>query len=59
VSACDGEGGVGDDAVKVLAHLVLIDYRPDGDADLGGTGQSTRGDAGNDRAQQLLGGREQ
>ena len=55
----DGQGGVGDGAVEVLAHLVLVDHLPDGDADLVGTGQSARGDAGDDRGEQLLGGREQ
>ena len=59
VSAGDGQAGVGDGAVKVLAHLVFADDLADRFADSAGTGQPACGNAGNDRGEQFLGGGEQ
>ena len=59
MAAFDGQAGVGDGAVKVLAHLYLSMTLPDRDADLVGAGQSAGGDAGNDRGQQVFGGGQQ
>jgi len=54
-----GEAVIGDGDVEVLAGLVLVDDLAGLDADLGGAGQPSGLDAGDDGGQQLLGGGQQ
>ena len=50
-----GEGGVGDVAPEVLAHLVLCDGLADRFADLAGPAQGAGLDPGGDAGEQVLG----
>nr|WP_239656557.1 hypothetical protein [Mycobacterium riyadhense] len=47
----DGQAGVGDPALKVLAHLVLVDHLAHCLTDVGGPGECAAGYPVGDRAQ--------